>query len=996
MNAPGASMVLYSLLWGLLEGSAPVTAPSSGESQPPSADDGRRLIIRLDDIGFCHAANMAIKQVLEEGVCTSVSVIVNTPWLDEAVQILHDHPHVSVGVHLALNSEWREYRWGPVAPYTEVPSLVDADGKFFGSRQALMANNPKVEEVEKELRAQIELALRKGLRISYLDYHMGAAMATREFQEVVEKLAGEFGLGISQYFGEKYLPTVYRTPPEEKLTEAIDIVESLGGPGLYLFVLHPGMNTPEMAALSDLNSTGVKDMAAHRQAATDLLCASAFKEAIKRQDVKLVGYQGLQAEGLNRMKRPWVADPYGTVQKRTASQADTKPLRLIPYPKQVERTPGTFAFASGVTLAAQLPQDHLAVAQFVSEVEQAYGIRIKRGKPSGQPSISIRIADEGSAIYGETGSLQIPTAGLGPQGYLLAVTPDGIRLMAPGEPGVFYGIQTLRQLIRANSSGKSIPCCRIVDWPSFAYRGWQDDISRGPIPTMENLKLQIRSLSEAKLNLVTLYTEHVFRLDKHPKIAPADGITAAEVKELVSYAKQHHVEVVGNFQSFGHFRNILRLPEYAGMGENDWVLSPALEENYAFLADVYSEIAPAYESALFNINCDETWGLGTGASKAMVDSMGIGAVYAGHISRVAALLRPYGKRPMMWGDIAAKHPEVMSQLPEDLILLAWNYRAQEDFDKQIKPAIESGFEFMVCPGVSGWRWLWPRFDVATVNIHNFIREGARHGAMGVLTTSWDDSGEPFFGSFWYPFYWAAECSWTAPSPAESAGQGVTARGQRLASFGRSFAPVFYGNDDDRITQRLQDLAKLGTRPFMSNLHTNVFWEGPAAKQVREARPRTEEVAEFVAQATAVIGDLETQTARTQRNRHSLEVALFAARQALFLGQRWKAILDSLDDVNALAKADQHEAIRTLENMAPRFKRLGEQVGRLRADYSRLWAAEYRPWWLDNNQAKYDHLAEELASQVQRVNRSREELISSGIMPTAESLGLTLPASSAQE
>jgi len=286
----------------------------------PASDDSDdaqpRLIVRLDDMGFCHAANMAFKRILDEGVCTSVSLMVTTPWLDEAAAILREHPEVSVGVHLTLNAEWREFRWGPVSPYSEVPSLVDRDGKFFGTRAEFLANDPKVAEVEKELRAQIELALRKGLKISYVDYHMGTAMSPREFQEVVEKLAREYEVGISQYFAETYAPNVYRFSPEQKLAEAIKIIESFNEPKLYLFVAHPGLNTPEMAALTDLNKTGLEHMARHRQAVTDLLCSPRFKAAIERQGLKLVSYDDLKATGLDCMKRPWIADPYGEVRKR--------------------------------------------------------------------------------------------------------------------------------------------------------------------------------------------------------------------------------------------------------------------------------------------------------------------------------------------------------------------------------------------------------------------------------------------------------------------------------------------------------------------------------------------------------------------------------------------------------------------------------------------------------------------------------------------------------
>jgi predicted glycoside hydrolase/deacetylase ChbG (UPF0249 family) len=310
-------VVVYGPLW--MGGPSAESGPAIEADKAPQKQ--ARLIVRVDDIGFCHAANLALERILEEGVCTSASVIVTTPWLEEAAAILRRHPEVSVGVHLTLNSEWNEYRWGPVMPRTEVPSLVDEDGNFFGTRRDFFAHNPKVDEVEAELRAQIELALRKDLRVSYVDYHMGTAVSTLEFQEVVEKLARRYGLGISQYFGETYAPTVYRTEPENKLREAIKIINGLDQPRLYLFVVHPGLNTPEMAALTDRNRTGVSRMAEHRRAETRLLCDPAFRAAVEARGLKLVGYRELAAEGLERMKRPWVADPYRSVQERTAGSS---------------------------------------------------------------------------------------------------------------------------------------------------------------------------------------------------------------------------------------------------------------------------------------------------------------------------------------------------------------------------------------------------------------------------------------------------------------------------------------------------------------------------------------------------------------------------------------------------------------------------------------------------------------------------------------------------
>ncbi|MDI6783956.1 MAG: polysaccharide deacetylase family protein [bacterium] len=276
-----------------------------------------RLIIRCDDIGLCHGVNMAFKRILDEGIATSASVMVTTPWFEEAVAILKEHPEISVGVHLNFNSEWKKERWGPVSPYTEVPSIVDEFGKFYGTRKEFMAHQPKIAEVAKEMRAQIEYAKRKGLNISYIDNHMGTAISTLEFQQEMEKLAKEYGIGISRYFQEIDIGNVYSYPPEQKLAEGLNLIASMTTAGTYLLVCHVGSDTPEMQAMTDVHTFGLKDMAKHRQAETDMLCAPKFKQAIEKKGFQLVGYNEMIKEGLDKMKRPFTSDTYETVMKDT-------------------------------------------------------------------------------------------------------------------------------------------------------------------------------------------------------------------------------------------------------------------------------------------------------------------------------------------------------------------------------------------------------------------------------------------------------------------------------------------------------------------------------------------------------------------------------------------------------------------------------------------------------------------------------------------------------
>jgi hypothetical protein len=143
---------------------------------------------------------------------------------------------------------------------------------------------------------------------------MGAAISTLEFQMLMERLATEFRIGISRYYGEKEVPTVYDVPPGEKLRRALQNVNTITNAGLHLLVCHIGTDYPEMAAMSDLNTFGPKTMSKHRQAEADVLCAPEFKEALTANGVQLCGYKDVV--GHTKMDRPFFSDKYKEVVRK--------------------------------------------------------------------------------------------------------------------------------------------------------------------------------------------------------------------------------------------------------------------------------------------------------------------------------------------------------------------------------------------------------------------------------------------------------------------------------------------------------------------------------------------------------------------------------------------------------------------------------------------------------------------------------------------------------
>ena len=296
------------LLWGIVASSCAPTPPVAQvdpAARAPASQPQIALLIRTDDAGMSHSVNMGMERLIRSGLPVSVSVMFPTPWYQETVEILKRYPEVSVGIHLTLNSEWKNYRWGPVLGRTAVPTLVDAEGYFFPSADALRKNSPNLQEVERELRAQIERALRSGVRIDYVDYHMGTAVQYPDFREITERVAREFGLGMSHYFGETTHDPQYAAAPQVKLDSLLVMVDRLQ-PGVNMVITHVGIDDAELGALVDMNTSfPLPDMSKNRQGELDALTSQRFTDALKARNIRLITYRQLiEMHGLHAMRRP--------------------------------------------------------------------------------------------------------------------------------------------------------------------------------------------------------------------------------------------------------------------------------------------------------------------------------------------------------------------------------------------------------------------------------------------------------------------------------------------------------------------------------------------------------------------------------------------------------------------------------------------------------------------------------------------------------------------
>ena len=250
-------------------------------------------------MGYSHSGNMAIVKAYRDGIERSVEVIVPSPWFPEAVELLKQNPAIDVGIHLTITSEWDNIKWRPLS---DCPSLRDEDGYFYPMiypnknypRRSVMENQWKIEDIEKEFRAQIELALKKIPAITHISGHMNSTGFTPEVKALARRLAQEYSIHIDPE-DHQVISIGYSDQPSatsaQKVKSFIAVLQSLKPGSTYLFVDHPGFDNDELRAISHI---GYENVAQDRQGVTDLFTNQEVIQLIREKGIQLISYKDLK------------------------------------------------------------------------------------------------------------------------------------------------------------------------------------------------------------------------------------------------------------------------------------------------------------------------------------------------------------------------------------------------------------------------------------------------------------------------------------------------------------------------------------------------------------------------------------------------------------------------------------------------------------------------------------------------------------------------------
>jgi hypothetical protein len=518
----------------------------------------------------------------------------------------------------------------------------------------------------------------------------------------------------------------------------------------------------------------------------------------------------------------------------------------------------------------------------------------------------------------------------------------------------------VKQLIRGSGKDAVLLVPTLRDWPAMAHRGLSDDWSRGPLPNMDFLKREIRTLAAYKVNTFSPYFEHTYAYASSSVAAfPGGAMTPDEAREMVEYAANYHITIIPEQEAFGHLHHVLKFDQFSALGETPHgsVLAPGDAGTLPLIGSWFGELAKVFPGPYVHIGADETFELGFGKTRDAVQQQGLGAVYLGFLKQIHTTLEPNHKQLLFWGDIAVNSPDLVGTLPKDMIAVPWRYDAESDFTPLILPFTKAGLETWVAPGVNNWNRLYPNNNEALGNIRAFVRDGQKLGSKGMLNTVWNDDGEGIFDENWFGVLFGAAAGWQAGESSEDA-------------FTDSYGQAFHGDMTGKISQAQRELMAahgLLKKAGLGDAQDSYFWVDPFSAEGQtvavKLRPVVSELRLHAERAIALTA--ESRQAARLENPEALDALELGARRIDFVGLKFEAADESAalySQALALAGDKSHwgevsERLWTIGSNNGRLEDIRDGYALLHDLYQAAWLRDNRPYWLQNNLAHYDLAAQ---------------------------------------
>ncbi len=677
---------------------------------------------------------------------------------------------------------------------------------------------------------------------------------------------------------------------------------------------------------------------------------------------------------------------------QTSAAPTCADLHLVPAPRECTAVATITVGESGVSLVYEKNADDEFAAKDLEETIKARGMSHAQHNA---PVIRLERAESGVAKALLAHHHLTFDPAMHDEGYM--IVPDDVRglaVIAESSAGIFYGAQTVKQLLRGSGKSAVLLAPTLRDWPAMADRGVSDDWSRGPLPNMDFLKREIRTLAAYKVNIFSPYFEHTFAYSSSPVAAfPGGAMTPDEAREMVAYAAQYHITILPEQESFGHLHHVLKFDEYSPLGETPHgsVLAPGDPGTLPLISSWFADLAKVFPGPYAHIGADETFELGLGRTRDEVQQKGLNTVYLDFLTRIHSALAPYHKQLLFWGDIAVKSPELVGTLPKDMIAVPWRYDAEPDFTPLILPFTKAGLQTWVAPGVNNWNRVYPNNNEALGNIRAFVRDGQKLGATGMLNTIWNDDGEGIFDENWFGVLFGAAAGWQ---------QGESSELAFTASYGLAFHNDATGKIDEAQRQLMAAHTVLHNAG-LDDVEDRYFWIDPFSPQGQQVSAKLLPVAtEMRLDAERAITLIaQARDAAKLENPEALDAMELGARRIDFIGLKFEEAAECAS-IYSQARAlvsdktrwdEVSEMLWTIGSNNGKMQDMRDGYTQLGQLFSDAWMRDNRPYWLANNQARYDRAAQLWIGRGEQwqlvINHWRE----TRTLPPASEVGLPEPA-----
>ena len=654
--------------------------------------------------------------------------------------------------------------------------------------------------------------------------------------------------------------------------------------------------------------------------------------------------------------------------------------RLLPRPQQVRYGSGrlpvrglSIRFASAPSAEDRFAAETLA--RFLSDRAQA------------PTSISEDGRSERVIVLNRTGAVDpLPVFGESPgpdsrEAYQLEVTAQGGEIRAKSSAGLFYGVQTLDQLVEGSADQAMLPEVEIHDWPSLAYRGIMVDMSHGPLPTEEEVKRQLDFLARWKANQYYFYNEASIALDGFPLLNPEGRFTKDQVRRIIACGRERHIDVVPCLELYGHLHDLFRVERYADLAavSHGSEFNPLKPPVLDLLTNWLDQITRLFPSPFVHVGMDETWELERFA-KSEAQGLTPGQVYLKQFKNVSSLVNQHGRHAMVWADIFAKHAETIAQVTPGTVLVPWSYGPESDYRHFLAPFAGTHLAQFIATGVTVWNQISPDFDLSFDNIDTFLATGRRYNIGGLINTIWTDDAQVLMRSAFPGIAYGAAAAWqTTPMD--------------RAQFFSEYAPRVYPPAvAAEVAPALRKLAEAERRlqNVLGRDTMHAFWDDALAPErlknseahrdgLRETRLAAEEAQERLDRALSLGGDPTT-----------LSSLLLAARMLDYAAMKYAYAAEMAEFWRQLGPRPKREDLGFLlfsEINAQNHSRIEDLIDRvpeLRDSYRAAWLAEYTPYRLGTVLGKWDAEFQYWWSLQRRLNKFESGFHDGDALPPFES------------